>query len=220
MVDASSRLPKHALSYDRLGRATARYFESDDSGNTQRMRCKSLRVPRRSQASRRARRQEMATVPMFRLKMVTVPILHSPILSPFSHFRRPVLRKGLENLPTLAPRKSQENQWPPLHPGRRPRPYHRPPIHLRPRPGRNDGRAASNSPGRSVLAGERLTSPARSAGSRLTAPDSATEMWAKACAERKRRTLRPPHKSSIFSGIPNGIRTRVAGVKSRCPRPD
>ena len=38
MVDASSRLSKHALSYDRLGRATDHTFGSDDAGNTHRMR--------------------------------------------------------------------------------------------------------------------------------------------------------------------------------------
>ena len=38
MVDASSRLSKHTLSYDRLGRATDHYFGSDDAGNTHRMR--------------------------------------------------------------------------------------------------------------------------------------------------------------------------------------
>ena len=38
MVDASSRLSKHALSYDRLGRATDHTFGSDDAGNRRRMR--------------------------------------------------------------------------------------------------------------------------------------------------------------------------------------
>ena len=37
MVDASSRLSKHALSYDRLGRATDHTFGSDDAGNRRRM---------------------------------------------------------------------------------------------------------------------------------------------------------------------------------------
>ena len=37
-VDASSQLPKHALSCDRLRRATERYFGSDDAGNTHRVR--------------------------------------------------------------------------------------------------------------------------------------------------------------------------------------
>jgi len=38
MVDASSRLSKHALSYDRLGRATDHTFGSDNAGNRRRMR--------------------------------------------------------------------------------------------------------------------------------------------------------------------------------------
>ena len=38
MVDASSRLSKHTVSYDRLGRATDHTFGSDDAGNRHRMR--------------------------------------------------------------------------------------------------------------------------------------------------------------------------------------
>jgi len=38
MIDAASRLSKHTLEYDRIGRPTDHYFGSDSTGNTHRMR--------------------------------------------------------------------------------------------------------------------------------------------------------------------------------------
>jgi len=111
-VDASSRLPKHALSCDRLGRARERYFGWDDAGNTHHMRRKSPFVPRRPPAGRGGRRQKMATVPVSPVsKMATVPVSRFRFRFPVSHAWDSGMRSGVwgpSRIPFAPPRKGKE----------------------------------------------------------------------------------------------------------------